>query len=75
MLAMFFAKTRMGWKETVVNRVNDHPQVPTGIEDPNAARQRNIEMIEQISDHLKLSSPPGVSQHRTGTPSPIRISN
>lgn len=26
MLAMFFAKTRMGWKETVVNRVNDHPQ-------------------------------------------------
>ena len=57
MLAMFFAKTRMGWKETVVNRVNDHPQVPTGIEDPNAARQRNIDLIEQISDHLKTVEP------------------
>ena len=40
-----------------MNRVNDHPQVPTGIEDPNAARQRNIELIEEIADRLKTVEP------------------
>lgn len=53
MLAMFFAKTRMGWRETAVNRHKEPVGDPIDIEDLNAARQRNIDLVTKVFQGLK----------------------
>ena len=44
-LAMFFAKTRMGWKETVVNRHEEHVKAPV---DGEALRKRIMDKLDRI---------------------------
>jgi hypothetical protein len=42
MLAIFFAKTRMGWKETVADRHKEHVGGPIEYPDTKDVRQRNF---------------------------------
>ena len=45
-LAIFFAKTRMGWKETVVNRHEEHVKAPI---DREAVIKRISDRIERLA--------------------------
>ena len=51
-LAIFFAKTRMGWKETVADRHKEHVGGPIEYQDTKDARQRNLDMINEIAQRL-----------------------
>jgi hypothetical protein len=53
-LAIFFAKTRMGWKETVVNRHEEHVKAPVGIE---ALRKKNLDRIARVAARLSPALP------------------
>ena len=45
-LAIFFAKTRMGWKETVVNRHEEHVKAPV---DGEAVRKRIMDKLDRLA--------------------------
>jgi hypothetical protein len=47
-LAIFFAKTRMGWKETVVDRHKEHVGGPIKDQDGKNVRQKILDKIERL---------------------------
>jgi hypothetical protein len=51
-LAIFFARTRMGWKEPVVNR--DKEPVDSAIEKPTNVRQIIIDKIERLAQSKRV---------------------
>jgi hypothetical protein len=54
-LAIFFARTRMGWKEPVVNRHEEH--VDSAIEYPDAAtlRQKILDKLQRIAQSKRVA--------------------
>jgi hypothetical protein len=61
-LAIFFAKTRMGWKETMVNRQKEHPGAPIEDQDEEEIRQEFLDKINRISQSLNEGKPGASSE-------------
>jgi len=51
-LASFFARTRMGWKEPVVNR--DKEPVDSAIEEPTNVRQIILDKLERLAQSKRV---------------------
>jgi hypothetical protein len=51
-LLMFFARTRMGWTETVVDRPKEHVRSPIEHRDVEKMRQQPKEELDQVAQRL-----------------------
>jgi hypothetical protein len=49
---MFFARTRMGWTETVVDRPKEHVRSPIEHRDVEKRRQQPKEELDQVAQRL-----------------------